>query len=211
MRALNSANASLYGYNMGANYGNDGQLTNGLVAGLDLTTQRLLNVQGLRWGLRGEYIQSNLSEFKTDDTSGYDIGAQFTEQASLTNVLVGAGYSLPFATDGLSMGLGAWVGAGYGVVNQVTSEDYSGPAAIQSGAYAAILPVAELEASVAYSLTQHVSLSLTGGWRWADAPQVSSGGVPLYNNWQRWYNTVNQPVNADFGGATAQGSVSYSF
>ena len=214
MGDLNSANNSLWGYNMGYPayngyyyYGID----RGVVAGVDLTTSRFLPVQGLVWGLRSEAMQSNLAEFKADNVPPYSIGAQYTDRATLTTVLVGGKYSLPFVTDGLSLGLGAWAGGGYGVLDQHATQDLTGPYSIQNGVFSAMLPVAELESSVDYKLGSHVSVSLSGGWRWADAPQVKNGGEALYNNWQKWYNATKSPVNVDFSGATAQGSVSYSF
>lgn len=206
MGELNRANSSLHGYDMA---GTQDDLDNGFVAGLDLTTSRLLGLNGLSWGLRMEYLQSNQAENKDPSTYHFD----YTDQATLTNALLGGTYNASVAGSGLSLGLAAWIGAGHAVLNQnVSLNVYSTSDPIQSGSFSANVLVGELEARAAYQLGKRIGLAVSGGWRWADATQVSSGGTPLYNNLQYWYyNSSTSPVNVDFSGATLKGSVSYSF
>lgn len=184
---------------------------NGFVAGLDFTTHRFLGTPNAAWGLRTEYLQSNLSEFK-DPVQDLIC---FTDQATLGTALLGAELSAPLAMDGLSLGLGAWAGYGHAVLNQHRTFYQAGPPAyafpVQSGSFSAEIPVAELEARATYKVTHAISLSFNAGWRWADAPQMSSGGETLANNLQLWWYDTQTPVNVDFGGATAQGSASFSF
>ena len=212
MGDLNTANDNLLGYPM---FGRSAHVENGIVAGADFTTRRLLPLTGLAWGLRTEYMQSNTGEYADAAYSGgttYQTGVNFTDQATLSNVLLGGTYAVPFVADGLTLGLGAWIGGGHAVLNQNVTKNVSNPPyRIQSGSFSADIPVAEAEGTLTYKLASRVSLSLSGGWRWADAAQVKSGSSALVNNWLRWYSAVNSPVNVDFGGITGQGSVGVSF
>jgi hypothetical protein len=211
MGDLNTANDNLLGYPM---FGHSAHVENGVVAGADFTTQRLVPA-GLAWGLRAEVMQSNTGEFKdAPSTYGttYQTGVIFTDQATLSNVLLGGAYAVPLVADGLTLGVGAWIGGGHAVLNQNATMNVSNPKfRVQSGSFSADVPVAEAEGTLSYRLSSRVSVDLNDGWRWADAAQVKSGSTALVNNWQRWYRGASQPVNVDFGGITGQGSVSVSF
>jgi hypothetical protein len=206
MGELNRANAALHGYDM---QGHQQDLNNGFVAGLDLMTQRWTGAQGLSLGLRTEYLQSNLAENRNPNST-YNFC--YTDQATLANLLVGAAFDAPIAGSGLSIGLNAWIGGGHGVVNQNTTHN-AVPTGdpIQSGSFSADILVGELGTRLTYPLGGRFKLAAEGNWRWADAGQVKSGGTPLYNNLTYWYSKTKAPVNADFSGASLQGSVSYSF
>jgi hypothetical protein len=204
MQDINHSNAMLIGWNLVP--GNT-DIKDGMIIGADFT--HALGAFSL--GLRTEYLQSNLAELK-NDASAMGIGLVMTDQASLSNALLGGSYRAPWVAEGLTLGLGAWLGCGYGVINQDKAYCQSGwTDKIQSGAFSSTLLVAELEATVSYALGARTAFSLSGGWRWADAPQVTSDGEALSNGVELMKKGVKAPVNADFGGATAQGSVSYSF
>lgn len=208
MGDFNGSNDAIAGWGMRPYHQH---LDNGFVAGLDFTTHRFIGSPNAAWGLRTEYLQSNLAEFKDPIQ---DLIC-FTDQATLGTALLGAELSAPLASEGLSLGLGAWAGVGHAVLNQHLTFYQAGAPAwaypVQSGSFSADIPVAELEARATYRLTHAISLSFNAGWRWADAPQVSSGGQTLANNLQLWWYDTSTPVNVDFGGATAQGSANFSF
>ncbi|HXB97930.1 MAG TPA: hypothetical protein VNZ54_07745, partial [bacterium] len=83
---------------------------------------------------------------------------------------------------------------------------------LSNGIYGALLPVAEAEASLRYSLGARVTLSASGGWRWADAPSLKdSAGTPYDDDLHLWEYGTKAPVNVDYSGVTAQGAVSVSF
>jgi hypothetical protein len=180
----------------------------GYVVGLDACTQRLTHWDWLSLGLRGEYLQSN--EGQVNEPSG---GYYFQNMGTLTSLLVGGKFSLPSSVPGLELGLGAWIGGGYATMSQSAAftSGYSFSAPIQSGLFDGELLEGQLEGTMKYALNQRVSLVLTGGWRWADAPELKDGSTPLCSPESYTFGGPAAPVNVDFSGATAQGSVGYSF
>jgi hypothetical protein len=202
MGALNHSNETQWGWE-GTGSVND--IHSAYVVGVDLTSSHLTPHDWLNLGLRTEYLQTNqLINDGRPDNSTYN-----TDQGTLTNLLVGASASQPFILNGLQLGLGAWVGGGYGVMSQHESKDW--PALIQSGNFTGYTLVGELESTISYALGSHLRLSFVGGWRWADFASMKDGNTPLYDNLQLWEHGLQNPVNVDFSGATGQGSVSYSF
>jgi hypothetical protein len=204
MGDLNRANAGLVGY--------DGQpysqpIQSGFVVGADLCSPLQGAPDWLHLGLRYEYLQSNLAELKN---AGGGIGdVDFTSQAKLNNLLVGAKASAPFVLNGLSLGLGAWAGYGYATLDQ-HSRQFISP--IQTDLFMKSLLVAELESSIVYKIGRRISLDFTGGWRWADAGWMyNDDHVTLYDALQIYEMSTKSPVNVDYSGLTAQGSVSCSF
>jgi hypothetical protein len=207
MGDLNRSNATLMGWDL-APYSQD--ISSGYVVGMDWVTRAWSPLAGMTWGLRTEYLQSNLAEMKNYPN---DVTLVMTDQASLTDALVGANLAVPAGTSGLTVGVGAWLGYGLGVMNQHKTYDggSSRSIRIQSGAFSDTILVGELETSLGYDLTPHWGVSFTGGWRWADAPEVKSGSEALDDGSTLWEFGRKTPVNVDFGGATAQGSVHYRF
>ena len=200
MGELNAANAKLIGYSAKP-YSQP--LDSGIVVGADLcgaTPQ-----PWLQWGLRTEFMQSNLAETK----SIYVYYFTFTDQATLSDLLVGAKASQTLA-GGLDLGLGLWAGYGYATLQQHSARN----GIAQDGLYMASLPVAEFESSLAYRLGSHLKLSLSGGYRWANVGYLYNGDhAALYDNAVYWYysGSWRSPIDVDYSGVTGQGSVSYSF
>jgi hypothetical protein len=204
MGSFNKYNDKFWGYDSS---GSNSDITNGYVVGLDASTHRL-TPPWLALGLRGEYLQTN--EARLDDTAS---NIYYNNMGTLTSLLVGAKIDAPGGPWGVDLGLGAWVGAGYGTMDQFNANSQSGP--VQSGVYSGISLQGELEGSLTYHLSQRLGFQFTGGWRWADFSSLGDGGQPLYE--QGPYNGIYSaqrslnPVNVDFSGATAQGSVNVSF
>jgi hypothetical protein len=204
MADLNRANASLVGYEAEP-YSQP--IQSGFVVGADLCSPLPGAPEWLQLGLRYEYLQSNLAELK-NDSSGIG-NVDFTDQAQEHNFLVGGKATAPFILQGLTAGLGAWAGYAYATLDQHATMNNS---PLQSGLFMGSMLVAELETSVGYSLGKRIHLGLTGGWRWADAGYLyDDAHQPLYDSLQIYEMSVKAPVNVDFSGLTAQGSVSYSF
>jgi len=205
MADLNHANASLVGYEAEP-YSQP--IQSGFVAGADLCSPLPGAPDWLQVGLRYEYLQSNTAELKNDNTNGVG-DVDFTDQARLNNLLVGGKASVPFALKGMTAGIGAWAGYGYAELDQHAKMDNS---PIQAGLFMGSLLVAELETSIGYNIGKRIHLDFTGGWRWADAGFLyDDTHQPLYNALDIYENSLNTPVNVDYSGATAQGSVSVSF
>jgi hypothetical protein len=209
---LNRSNAWLVGYEANPYAG---AVKSGVVVGADLTVP--FNAW-LKAGLRTEMMQSNRAETKSNvhGTAGVQSPPDtcFTDQAGLSTLLVGGSSDFPTDIKGLDLGLGAWVGVGYATLQQhVTLNTSSRP--YEDGLYMGSLPVAEVESSVSYGLGQHIRLNFTGGWRWADAPALyDDTHQPFYGNGAYWINNGSSGLgaaNLDYGGVTAQGSVSYGF
>lgn len=206
MGTLNKSNAYLNGWEA---VDHADLLDSGFVVGVDEGSRRFTPWDALELGLREEYLQSNSAEMKSL-TGTYPDRLDFTDQATLTNVLVGAKLDTPFLDSALTLGWGAWIGYGYAALDQ--NVRYNGnPASIQAGLFSSMLLVGELESSATYRIGSHIGLTFTGGWRWADAPSLSSHGTPLYDNYQYWLNGKDHRENVDFSGATAQGAVNVYF
>ena len=206
MGDLNRANASLVGYDAEP-YSQP--IQSGFVVGADLCSPLAGAPDWLQVGARYEYLQSNSAELKNDSGGGGIGNVDFTDQAKLNNFLVGCKASAPFALPGLTAGLGAWAGYAYATLDQHSTQ-YNSP--LQSGLFMGSLLVAELETSLGYSVGKRIHLDFTGGWRWADAGYLyDDTHKPLYDALQIYEMSTNAPVNVDYSGLTAQGSVSYSF
>jgi hypothetical protein len=208
MAQVNRSNAALWGWDVA---GQVDDLDSAWVSGVDFSTRSLTPYPWLELGLRVEYLQTN--EAIVDDP---EAPTYITEQGKLSSALVGAKVSAPFAAvDGLSAGLGAWFGYGYATFEQnVTTQTVGGPgsAPLQSELFRSSIIVTELEGRLQYQLTRHWALGVTGGWRWADAGLMKDpSGDLLSDNLQLWEYGNKAPINVDFSGITAQGSLSYSF
>ncbi|HTB23178.1 MAG TPA: hypothetical protein VK914_10780 [bacterium] len=212
MNSFNRANGNVFGWEgAGESMGYNQDIQSGIVVGADETTKCLSPWKSLDLGLREEYLVSNQARLVSDQGSDND-GLDYSDKASLTNILVGGKVSAPFSVPGLSLGLGAWVGYGYATMDQhVNYDGFDGDNLMQSGLYTAGILVGELESTVTYKIGSHIGLNFTGGWRWADAPELKSHGTPLYDAEQYWEWNISSPVNVDFSGATAQGSVDLYF
>lgn len=207
MGQVNRANAYNSGWS-GVQYAQD--IDSGYVVGIDETSSRLTPWNWLSVGLREEYMQSNQAENKSTAPGGN--GLDYTDQATLTDALVGIKATTPFRDSNFTLGAGAWVGYGYGALEQrVHYDDGSGAVFMQGGLFGADILVGELESTISYRIGSRIGLNFTGGWRWADAPYATSHGKPLYDALQYWLNGYKLPVNVDFSGATAQGGVSLTF
>jgi hypothetical protein len=206
MGQLNRSNAALWGWDTSGYWGD---LNSALVTGVDLTTHRFSPWSALAWGLRAEYLLTNQAVVYMPGDNRY------SDQGSLSSVLLGAKASAPFVIDGLTAGLGAWVGYGIAVMDQhvdAVSPQAPNGALLSGGSYKGGLLVGELEGSLSYPLSKRVSLSLSGGWRWADAGALKDGnGTPLYDDLQLWQFGRKMPVDIDFSGAISRASVSFSF
>jgi hypothetical protein len=197
MHDVNQGNAELIGYH---GTGTSAPINSGVVVGADLCGATAL--PWLKMGLRAETMMSNLAV--TQDSSQPDY---ITEQANLSDLLVGVEASSSQGP-GFSLGLGAWAGYGYATLQQ----DDRDQSLNQSGLFMGSLPVVEGEIKAAYLLGQHLSFSLTGGYRWADAGTLyDDQHQPLYATGPLWWSGYARPVGADYSGITGQGSVSYSF
>jgi hypothetical protein len=204
MGSFNKYNEKFWGYDSS---GGVSDITNGYVVGLDASTHRLTG-PWLALGLRGEYLQTNEAQLNDTASTIY-----FNNMGTLSSLLIGAKIDATGGPLGLDLGLGAWIGGGYGTMGQFNAMSHSGP--VQSGVYSGTCLQGEFEASVGYHLSPRIGFQFTGGWRWADFTSLSDGGQPLYE--QGPYNGIYSPqkalnpVNVDFSGATAQGSVNLSF
>lgn len=183
-------------------------LSSAYVVGLDVTTHRLTPWEWLDLGVRGEYLDTNLGEMNEPSAQ-----LDYTDQGSLSSAEVGATVDAPTSLGGLHLGLGAWIGAGYGTMEQnVRLNTNKSPAApVSDGLFTATNLVGELEGSLKYMITPKLSLSFTGGWRWADMGVMKSHGTPLTEMENTWLEWTNNPVNVDFSGVTAQGALTYGF
>jgi hypothetical protein len=212
MSELNRSNAWLVGYD--ANPYSQA-IHSGSVVGADLTVP--VN-DWLKAGLRAELMQSNQAEIKSNVDGSAGVSTPdtcFTDQAGLDTLLVGGSTAFPTGIRGLDLGLGGWVGVGYATLQQHVTLDTSGTP-YESGLYMGSIPVVELESSLSYGIGGAVRLTFTGGWRWADAPALyDDTHQPYYGNGDYWNNngsgTGIGAANLDYGGVTAQGSVSYGF
>ena len=202
---FNRATSALWGWD-----GDGFQQTihSGYVVGLDVCTRHLTRLDWLSVGLRGEYLQSN--EGQVNEPSGH---YYVQNMGTLSSILVGGKFSLPSSVPGLQLGLGAWIGGGYATMGQAVAyaPGYSFSRKIQSGLFIGDLLEGQLEGSLKYALSSRVGLSFNGGWRWADAPQLKNGGTPLYYHESYLFGGSPAPVNVDYSGATAQGSVDFAF
>ena len=202
---LNRANAQFTGY---AKYARSQDLRSGLVVGADALSAP---ADGLQFGLRAEAMQSEEAENRSD--KGGLGTTDVVDQAALTTVLLGVRAST--LRSGMNLGLGAWAGYGYATLQQHCGLNPN--QAVQDGLFMGSLPVAELEATLAYGLGHGFSLSVLGGWRWANAGALyDDTHHALLDNGQAWNHGLGDPagripLDLDYSGVSAQGSVSYSF
>jgi hypothetical protein len=202
---FNKATSAFWGWD-----GDGAQQTihSGYVVGVDACTQRLTHWDWLSLGLRGEYLQSN--EGQVNEPSG---GYYFQNMGTLTSLLVGGKFALPSSLPGLELGLGAWIGGGYATMSQSAAytSNYHFNRTIQTGLFDGELLEGQLEGSLRVALSPRVGLAFTGGWRWADAPELKDGATVLCVPESYTFGGAYAPVNVDFSGATAQGAVDFTF
>ena len=154
MGSFNKYNEKFWGYDSS---GTVSDITNGYVVGLDASTKRLTG-PWLSLGLRGEYLQTNESVLNNTSSNIY-----YNNMGTLSSLLVGAKIDASGGPLGVTLGLGAWVGAGYGTMGQFHAYSASGP--VQSGLFTGICPEGQLEGSASWKLGNRVGLQFTGGWR----------------------------------------------
>lgn len=197
MHDVNQGNAEFVGY-YGSGSGYSQPIDSGFLVGADLTGPTAY--PWLTAGLRGEFMMSNLAETKLNTYS-------FTDRANLSDLLVGLQASSNQGS-GFSLGLGAWAGYGYATLTQNSLT----AGLSQDGLFMGTLPVAEAEMKATYRLGQHIGLTLSGGYRWADAGYLYDDQHHyLFATGQNYWGGYILPISVDYSGITGQGSISYSF
>jgi hypothetical protein len=221
MTDLNRSNAAMWGY-FDTNSGMVRPLHDGMVVDLNLMASQWTPYPWLELGLRAEYLQTGTSELLVTDEHPPDNNAtlfDLQDQGSMLSGLVGIGISGPTFLPGLNLGLHGWAGPGFARITQNVdySTNLSGAVQPNSGIYSGLCLEGQMECSLSYQVASAVSLSFSGGWRWANVGGVQdSNGKALYEIMPAlgYYSSGNptlSPVNIDFSGATAKGSVDFNF
>jgi hypothetical protein len=226
MADLNGSNAALWG-NFDTNAGHYGAIHDGAVIDLNLMASQWTPYPGLEVGLRAEYLRTGTAELQLTNVEaiagGFNdlVWFNMTDTGALMSGLVGLGFSGPTLIPGLNLGVHGWAGPGFARITQdVTYYHYlsgEGPQP-SSGIYESMCLEGQLEGTFSYQVASGLSLSFTGGWRWADVGGVTDNkGRALYENLpalafhQPYGRPSLAPVNVDFSGATAKGSVDFNF
>jgi hypothetical protein len=226
MADLNGSNAALWGW-YDTSAGHYGAIHDGAVIDLDLMASQWTSYPGLEVGLRAEYLRTGTSELQVTNAqaiqSGFNdlVWFNMTDNGTLMSGLVGLGFTGPTIFPGLTLGLHGWAGPGFARINQdVTLYHYlsgHGPQPA-TGIYEGMCFEGQLESTLGYQLLSNFSVSVTGGWRWADVGGVTDNtGRALYENlpalgfYQPYSHYSLAPVNIDFSGATAKFSADYNF
>lgn len=205
-----------------ARFHNNTQLTNGLVAGADVTTDALTPWSWLSLGLRGEYLQTNMAKLTLDQVLPPMFGPNPTVidyelQGTLSSALLGVRAKHAGDWHGLSASLGLYGGLGYAVMNQSAAalrlrDQFTGEGFVAES---------DLRVDWSPASLSWLRLSAQGGYRYASLGQLyNSRGQALAGPKDILFNNISggpsfeyggAGMDVDFSGFTATGGLSLLF
>ena len=185
-------------------------LSDGVVLGADISSDRILHSKSLKLAWRNEYLQTNEATYRAHSVSLGTLDVDMTEQGTLSSSLLGLYWSPMQDESSLKLSLGLFGGLGYGSFFRRIDFQNGGP--YTSGLYSRLGFVGQFETKLDWQLSSHFSLGASCGYRLAALGQVFDGnGKSMQNSYGAALGGPSYAVGVDFSGYNATGALSFSF